>query len=88
MDNYINGQILSGKVDYNKEEFIVEQIKMISTESVINEFQLQKIYNQLTNLEDEESFVLTVNEQLPLRLDAEEINLLKLELEHIRSLLD
>ncbi|RBW71313.1 hypothetical protein [Bacillus taeanensis] len=87
MNNYINGQILSGKIDYNKEEFIVDQIKMISTASVINEFQLHKIYNQLSHLENEESFVLTVNDQFPLKLNAEEIDLLKSEIEHIQSLL-
>ncbi|KHE72981.1 hypothetical protein [Halobacillus sp. BBL2006] len=79
------GSIISGEYDSQAEEFILQQVKHISTLSTLNSNQVNQLYHYLYNHKDEaDGQVLTMNDQLLVPLSQTEINQLIEDLEQIR----
>lgn len=83
----LTGNIISGEFDEHTDEFSLKKVKHLTTESTINENQLQNIFDYLIKHRHEmEGHIITLNDQLPIRLSQEEIELLIRDLEHVRSM--
>ncbi|MCM3741958.1 hypothetical protein M3210_17035 [Oceanobacillus luteolus] len=83
----LNGDIISGEFDEGNNEFSLKQVKHFTTETTINENQLKSLYHYLKkNQEDIDGHVITLYDQLPIRLTQEEINLLLNDLEKVNSM--
>jgi hypothetical protein len=82
MDN----SIISGNINYQTNEFILYKVKDFETQSVIKLNQLNRIFDYLNMVKDEESLpIIMINDQMPVRLSKEEIQQLLKEIENIRS---
>ncbi|WP_226579084.1 hypothetical protein [Halobacillus litoralis] len=80
------GKIISGEFEDQGEDFILHQVKHFSTTSTLNESQVNSIYNYLSKAEsDRDGQILTLNDQMLIRLSQEEIRLVMDDLEYIRS---
>ncbi|GGB63711.1 hypothetical protein [Fictibacillus barbaricus] len=83
----MDGNIISGEFDEQTNEFSLQKVKHFNTESTINEKQLQALYNYLVKHQDEQDGqIITLYDQMLIRLSQEEINLLIRDLEEVRNL--
>jgi hypothetical protein len=81
----MNGRIISGEFDELMNEFSLHTVKHLTIESTINQSQLNNLYNYLKrNREDLDGQIITLNDQMPLRLSQEEVDLLIRDFENIR----
>ncbi|MCP8616148.1 hypothetical protein [Salirhabdus salicampi] len=80
------GQLIHGECDLNSNEFLLTQVKNIDTQSIINDRQMKTLYHYLmkTN-EEQESCVITVNDQIPLMLNKEDVPLMLHDLQQIMN---
>jgi hypothetical protein len=89
LENHVEGIILSGNIDSEAHEFVVTKVKNVSTQSVISLDQLQSIYRYLLHKgERGEPTMVTINDQIPVMLNAEENQQLLHELERIQHLIN
>lgn len=81
------GNIISGAFDKQMNEFSLQQIKHFTTETIIHEQQLNNLYNYLKkHADDTDGHILTLYDQMPIRLSQEEIQLLLHDLEKVQSM--
>ncbi|QOR68693.1 hypothetical protein IM538_11555 [Cytobacillus suaedae] len=89
METILNGSIFSGNVDLDSREFVLTSVKEMNTQTVLNEKQLDAIYHYLNKVVHQEEYhVLTLYDQLPVRLKNDEITLLLSELDKIKAMLN
>jgi two-component sensor histidine kinase len=82
----IEGQIISGELDQTKNEFALQKVKHFFTESILKEPQLNSIYDYLKKHEDENDWqVITLYDQMPVRLTPFEIKQFIQDIEHVQS---
>ncbi|REJ07183.1 hypothetical protein [Halobacillus trueperi] len=83
----VNGKIIRGEFDRINDEFVLNQVKHFMTQSTLNKDQLDTIYDYLNNHKDEEDGqILTLNEQMLVRLSQEESSQFIEDLNQIRDL--
>ncbi|WLR46490.1 hypothetical protein LC065_13020 [Halobacillus litoralis] len=83
----VNGKIIRGEFDRINDEFVLNQVKHFTTQSTLNKDQLEIIYDYLNNHKDEEDGqILTLNEQMIVRLSQEESSQFIEDLNQIRGL--
>lgn len=82
-----NGNIISGEFDAENNQFSLQQVKHLTTETTISESQLKSLYQYLKNhLDDTDGHIITLYDQLPVRLSQEEIHFFISDLEDIQSM--
>ncbi|WP_163099020.1 hypothetical protein [Peribacillus alkalitolerans] len=80
----IQGQIISGEFDVENNEFSLQRVKNFFTESTLKETQLNNIYEYLKKHEQEsDGQIITLYDQMPLRLTQVEIKQLIRDLEQV-----
>jgi hypothetical protein len=83
---YISGSIVSGEYDDQTEQFSISMIKQFRTQSILTKNQAIQLLDYLYRHKDEEGGqVITLNDQMPLRISPEEVSALILDLERIES---
>jgi hypothetical protein len=83
---YISGNIISGEYDDETEQFSISMIKQFKTQSILTSHQAIQLLDYLYRHKDEEGGqVITLNDQMPLRISPEEVNALILDLERIET---
>ncbi|GIN21608.1 hypothetical protein [Siminovitchia fordii] len=81
------GDIISGEFDEYMNEFSLQKVKHFTTESTIRESQLISLYDYLKkHRNDTDGQILTLYDQMPIRLSQEEINLFISDLEKVQML--
>jgi uncharacterized protein YneF (UPF0154 family) len=84
---FIQGSIIAGEFDSSLNEFAIQQVKHFETESILTENQLNQIYNYLKrNQHQEDGQIITLYDQMPIRLSQEEINQFIDDLEKVKSM--
>ncbi|RDU38017.1 hypothetical protein DRW41_00105 [Neobacillus piezotolerans] len=85
----IEGSIISGEFDPSMNEFSLHKVKNLNTQSVLKENQLTAIYNYLKKHEnDDDGQIITLNDQMPIRLTREELLKLAADFKKILSMYD
>ncbi|WP_316571752.1 hypothetical protein [Neobacillus sp. YIM B06451] len=85
----IEGSIISGDFDLSMNEFSLQKVKNLNTQSVLKENQLTSIYRYLKKHENEaEGQIITLNDQMPIRLTPDELQQLVADLEKVLSMYD
>ncbi|WP_409274581.1 hypothetical protein V1499_05945 [Neobacillus sp. SCS-31] len=83
----IEGSIISGEFDPSMNEFSLQKVKNLSTQSVLKENQLTSIYRYLKKHENGgEGQIITLNDQMPIRLNPDELKQLVADLEKVLSM--
>jgi len=77
---------MSGEFDKNAQEFTIQKIKNWYTETVVKEEQVEKLYAYLIRNKDAEEQILTLYDQLLVRLTKDEMSQLLSDLENVVSL--
>ncbi|MBD8071276.1 hypothetical protein [Bacillus sp. PS06] len=76
--------IFLGEVSNN--EYILKQVKQIPTQSIMKKQQIQSLSDYLAKaVHHDEHHIITINDQLPIRLTNDEANQLITELESIEQ---
>ncbi|WP_077213455.1 hypothetical protein [Bacillus dakarensis] len=82
----LNGNIIGGEFDAALNEFSMETFKHLETQSTMKQNQVTNLYEYLLkHKHDEDGQVLTLYDQLPLRLTQDEVYQLLEDLEKVRS---
>ena len=83
----LTGNIISGEFDELMNEFSLQKVKHFTTESTIKESQLERLYYYLKQHQhDIDGQIITLYDQMPIRLSQEEINLFISDLEKVQSM--
>ncbi|WP_188206976.1 hypothetical protein [Alkalibacillus aidingensis] len=83
----VNGEIISGQFDQPNNEFSLKRVKHLTTESTLNEAQIDSLYQYLERHKYEDGGqVITLYDQIPFQLDQEEIMQLIDDLKQVKSL--
>ncbi|UIR30235.1 hypothetical protein LZP85_20575 [Priestia flexa] len=84
---FVKGNIIAGEFDSTINEFSLQKVKNFETESVLNEDQLNNIYHYLEKHQHEEDGqIITLYDQMLVRLAQNEVNQLIVDLEKVMSL--
>ncbi len=84
---FLNGTIIDGIFDSSVNEFTLQRVKNFDTQSVLNETQINNIYQYLhLHRDNEDGQIITLYDQLPLRLSKEESNQLIGDIEKVMSM--
>ncbi|TES57556.1 hypothetical protein E2L07_02430 [Halalkalibacterium halodurans] len=85
----LEGNILSGEFDQNRNEFTLQKIKHFQAESTLKEGQLLSLYHYLTAHQFETGGqILTLYDQMPIKLNEEELKQLIEDLEKVKEWYD
>ncbi|WP_085993787.1 hypothetical protein [Oceanobacillus senegalensis] len=79
--NQYTGAIFSGELDKKNETFYLTEVKSLTTGSTLSLNQLEQMYSYLGKQQD--SCMLTVNDQIPVLIQENEKNELINDLHHI-----
>lgn len=83
----VKGNIIAGEFDPTINEFSIQKVKNFETESVLNEDQLNNIYHYLkTHQHEADGQIITLYDQMLVRLAPNEVNQLIVDLEKVMSL--
>ncbi|MGG3471470.1 hypothetical protein ABES02_28890 [Neobacillus pocheonensis] len=83
----VKGNIIAGEFDSTINEFSLQKVKNFETESVLNEDQINNIYHYLKKHQHEEDGqIITLYDQMLVRLAQNEVNQLIVDLEKVMSL--
>ncbi|TFB21342.1 hypothetical protein E3U55_08480 [Filobacillus milosensis] len=83
----VEGQLISGEFDSSRQEFLIKEIKNLTTESTVNENELGLIHDYLLAHQDEDGGqILSLNDQLLVQLNQSEVQQILQDLEDIRKL--
>jgi uncharacterized protein YbaR (Trm112 family) len=85
MEQY-KGEIFSGEFSKDNDNFYLTQVKSMETGSELSLTQLIQLRNYLAKHQDD--FMLTVNDQIPVMLNEEEMDLLLDDLSNILNTLE
>ncbi|WP_442598402.1 hypothetical protein [Neobacillus sp. D3-1R] len=81
---HIEGNIIAGEFDPERNEFSLQRVKHFYTESTIKETQLESLYQYLKKHENEQDGqIITLYDQMPLRLTQSEVKQLIMDLQRI-----
>jgi hypothetical protein len=81
----LTGNIISGEFDELMNEFSLQKVKHFTTESIIKERQLKSLNDYLKkHRNDTDGQIITLYDQMPIRLSQEEINLFISDLEKVQ----
>jgi hypothetical protein len=81
----LKGNIIAGEFDELMNEFSVQKVKHFTTETSIKEKQLKSLYDYLKkHRDDTDGQIITLYDQMPVRLSQEEINLFISDLEKVQ----
>ncbi|MBM7691153.1 hypothetical protein JOC77_000558 [Peribacillus deserti] len=84
---YLEGQIISGEFDQETQVFSLKKVKNFYTETSLKENQVGHLYNYLKLHEgDTDGQIVTLYDQMLVRLSSEEVKVLIGELERIQSM--
>lgn len=84
---FLQGSIITGEFDSLMNEFSLQKVKNFELESVLKENQINNIYDYLKKHQDEEDGqIITLYDQMPVRLSQNEINQLISDLEKVMSM--
>ncbi|AND40530.1 hypothetical protein [Cytobacillus oceanisediminis] len=84
---FVKGNIIAGEFDSAINEFSLQKVMNFETESVLNEDQLNNIYHYLKKHQHEEDGqIITLYDQMLVRLARNEVNQLIVDLEKVMSL--
>ncbi|MEY2193298.1 hypothetical protein AB7942_11205 [Neobacillus sp. BF23-41] len=84
---FLQGTIISGEFDSSMNEFSLQKVKNFNTESVLKENQINNIYHYLKKHQHEEDGqIITLYDQMLVRLAQNEVNQLIVDLEKVMSL--
>lgn len=84
---FMQGTIIAGEFDSSMNEFSLQKVKNLNTESVLKENQLNNIYHYLKKHQHEDDGqIITLYDQMPLHLTQNEINDLICDLERVMSM--
>ncbi len=82
----VEGNIISGEFDEQKNEFALQKVKHFTTESILKEYQLNDLYDYLIiHKLEADGQVLTLYDQMPVLLNQKEIHEFIDDLKKIRS---
>lgn len=82
----IQGKILSGIFDESENEFTLQQVKHHTTESSLQKNQIHAIHDYLIHHEEEpEGLVLTLYDQMPVKLTKDEVTHILKDIEEINK---
>jgi hypothetical protein len=82
---HIEGNIISGEFDPGMNEFSLQKVKHFLTESTLRKTQLNHLYQYLKKHENEQDGqIITLYDQMPLRLTQSEVQQLIDDLERIQ----
>ena len=85
--NHLNGHILSGIFDPELNEFSVMKIKNFATQTLLNEKQTRSLYYYFkSHADDEDGQILTLYDQMPVKLSQTEVFGLIEDLVQLRSM--
>jgi hypothetical protein len=79
----IKGDILSGQFDEADNVFTLQSIKNLQTETTLKKNQLESLHGYLENHQDEDGQVISLFDQLLIRLSQQEVKTLLADLENI-----
>jgi hypothetical protein len=79
----IKGEILSGEYDHADNVFTLQTIKGFETQTTLKKNQLESLYGYLENHQDEDGQVISLFDQLLIRLSQEEVKTLLADLNSI-----
>ncbi|MRX70735.1 hypothetical protein GJU40_00945 [Bacillus lacus] len=83
---FIQGDILAGELDSQINEFSLQKVKHLETQSVLNEKQLSNILHYLKKHQHEEGGqIITLYDQMPVHLSQQELNSFISDLESVLS---
>ncbi|WP_261130755.1 hypothetical protein [Bacillus sp. Marseille-Q3570] len=83
----LNGNIISGDFDQVNNEFMLEKVKQFTTESALNEKQLNALYEYLNkNTGVTDGLILTLYDQMLVHLSQEDISQFLQDLNEVKSL--
>ncbi|MFD2639515.1 hypothetical protein [Piscibacillus salipiscarius] len=82
----MDGQIISGDYDRQNHEFSIKSIKHLSTESTITEQELGLLHDYLSAHLDEGGQILSLNDQILVKLNEVEVQLILQDLDDIKKL--
>ncbi len=83
----MQGSIITGEFDSAMNEFALQKVKNFETESVLNKIQIDHIYQYLKKHQHEEDGqIITLYDQMPLRLSQAEIDQLIRDVEKVMSM--
>lgn len=81
------GKIISGEFDESINEFSLQRVKCFETQSILKDCQMESVYNYLKKHEnDPEGQIITLYDQMPVKLTQSEINHLLIDLRKVRSM--
>ncbi|MCA1064029.1 hypothetical protein QTG56_02250 [Rossellomorea sp. AcN35-11] len=83
---FLQGSIISGEFDASMNEFSIQKVKDFDTQSVLNRNQVDSLYQYLINHQDEDGQIITLNDQMLVRLSQNEWSLLITDMEKIVSM--
>lgn len=84
---FLQGSIITGEFDSLMNEFYLQKVKNFELESVLKENQINNIYDYLKKHQDEEDGqIITLYDQMLVRLSQNEINQLISDLEKVMSM--
>lgn len=80
----INGKILTGEFDKVENVFTVQSVKNFYTQTTLKEIQVQSLCKYLNDHQNEDGQVLSLFDQMLVRLSQAEVQSLLTDLERIR----
>lgn len=84
---FLNGTIIDGVFDSTVNKFTLQRVKNFDTQSVLNETQNNNIYQYLRlHWDNEDGQIITLYDQMPLRLSREESSQLIDDIEKVMSM--
>ncbi|NRF94035.1 hypothetical protein HQN89_24215 [Paenibacillus frigoriresistens] len=84
---FLQGTIIAGEFDSSMNEFSLQKVKNFNTESNLKESQINNIYHYLEEHQHEDDRqVVTLYDQMPIRISQKEINQLICDLERVMSM--
>ncbi|UYZ24170.1 hypothetical protein [Mesobacillus jeotgali] len=84
---FVDGKIISGEFDSSINEFSLQRVKSFETQSIFKECQMESVYNYLKKHEnDPDGQIITLYDQMPVRLTQSEISQLLSDLERVKLL--
>ncbi|WP_308314866.1 hypothetical protein [Bacillus sp. T33-2] len=85
----MDGQIISGEFDDGTNEFVIHKVKDFYTQSIIKKSQFLDLYQYLKKHEhDQDGQIITLYDQMPIRISQAEIKRLLSDLEKLKEMYD
>lgn len=82
MEQY-EGNLLSGEWDVEASQFVLRTVKQIEVQSVLSETQFKRLQDYLAHHEIDESVMITLYDQIPIIVPAEQRGELDRDIQHI-----